>query len=278
MGFHRGVRGNPRQYWLKAENGKVSIFHEEQKLASAVSRTKIAAMLNLKDETRVSKHLSALEEMGLIKRRRTGRETIFILGEWFDISEKKDKSKRKEWFYIEQKFGGTSSSSDDNSGDGDSPQDGDDNGSTSDVAENTTSDVSPRDARQMWRNEPHNNIEGNTENNTTTVNGSKNPINDLPLLEIDEGKVRDTANHIGQKLGISDSHSQKFHLSVAWRIPRNIIERHLDDILETGANNPASLFTHRMKEVALKNLAKDKIKSSQELAQNMSIEQGKNEA
>ena len=23
MGFHRGVRGNPRQYWLKAENGKV---------------------------------------------------------------------------------------------------------------------------------------------------------------------------------------------------------------------------------------------------------------
>src|SRR5688572_2352531 len=26
MGFHRGVSGNPRQYWLKAENGKVSYY------------------------------------------------------------------------------------------------------------------------------------------------------------------------------------------------------------------------------------------------------------
>ena len=234
-------------------------------------------MLNLKDETRVSKHLSVLEDMGLIQRKRTGRETIFILGEWFDISERKDRSKRKEWFYIEQKFGGNSSSSDDDGGDDDSPDNDDGGGRTSDVAQNATSDVYS-DTPQTWRNEPHNNREENREKNTT-VNSSKNPINFLPQLELDEAYVQDTADYIGQKLGTSDAHSRKFHLAVAWRIPKDIIERHLGEVTEANAKNPGALFTHRMKDVARKNLmshmGSDDVKSSSDLVKQMAI--GQNE-
>lgn len=253
--------------------GLHSVYHDEQKLASAISRTKVASMLNLKDETRVSKHLSLLEEMGLIRRKRTGRETIFILGEWIDISERKDKSKRKEWFYIEQKFGGDSNGSDDGGDGGDTPDDGPGKKRTSDVAQNATSEVYP-DAHQTWRNEPHNNREENREINTT-VNGSKNPINLLPQLELDEAYVQDTADYIGQQLGTSDAHSRKFHLTVAWRIPKAIIERHLGEISEANAKNPGALFTHRMKDVARKHLVShmgsDNAKSSSDVAKHMAI-------
>jgi DNA-binding transcriptional ArsR family regulator len=264
-------RGNDHRLGLH------SVYHNEQKLASAISRTKIASMLNLKDETRVSKHLSALEDMGLIKRKRTGRETIFILGEWIDISERKDKSKRKEWFYIEQKFGGNGNASDDDSGGDDSPDDGDGDGRTSDVAHFATSDVYS-DTPQTWRNEPHNNREENREINTT-VNGSKNPISLLPQLDLDEAYVQDTADYIGQKLGTSDAHSRKLHLAVAWRIPRHIIERHLNDVAEADAKNPGALFTHRMKDVARKNLVSKMgagdVTSSSDLVKQMAI--GQNE-
>ncbi len=153
-------------------------------------------------------------------------------------------------------------------GGSDNPQ-GDNGGNERDtpLSQNETSLVSKSDT-PLSQNETYNKQGPNTQL-PTTVNGSKNPINDLSRLELDEAQVRDTAYYIGQKLGESDAHSHKFHLSVAWRIPKHIIERHLDDILESRPDNPASVFTHRMKEVARKNLNKSEVQKFEDLAKKM---------
>jgi len=158
-----------RYIWRGREHrlGLHNLYWKERKLASAVGREKIASKLGLKDETRVSKHLTALQESGVIQLMRTGRENIFILGEWVDISEQQDKSKRKEWFYIERVFGAP----------------------TSDVAKNTTSDVQEElevpktphlkgslEPHQRWRDEPHSNREDNRE---FTVNGALKYLRNL---------------------------------------------------------------------------------------------------
>ena len=92
-----------------------------------------------------------------------------------------------------------------------------------------------------------------------TVNGSQNPIKQLPLLDIDQGEIKDTAKFIGERLGARDAHSKQFHLLVASRIPKRLIAQHLDDITETGGKNLPALFTHRMKRVADQKLAKDRL-------------------
>jgi len=34
----------------------------------------------------ISRHLSALQDQGLIERQRTGRQSVFVLGEWIDVN------------------------------------------------------------------------------------------------------------------------------------------------------------------------------------------------
>src|SRR5213080_1353716 len=80
------------------------LYEEDRLLVCSISNEKIAKQLGLKDVTRVSKLLTKLEDYGVIKRIRTGRQNIYILGEWYDYSEAKDGSKKLEWFYLEQKF------------------------------------------------------------------------------------------------------------------------------------------------------------------------------
>ena len=66
---------------------------------------RLAAKLQLRDVTRVSKHLTKLEQAGVVKRKRTGRQSIYVLGEWVDYSEGSDGSRRLEWFYLDRVFG-----------------------------------------------------------------------------------------------------------------------------------------------------------------------------
>jgi hypothetical protein len=81
------------------------LYDEAKQLVSFVSHQKLANHLHLKDVTRVSKHLTKLAQRGLIKRLRTGRQNVYMLGEWLDISEAQDGSKRLEVFYLDRKFG-----------------------------------------------------------------------------------------------------------------------------------------------------------------------------
>ena len=177
------------------------------------------------------------------------------------------------------------------SSDGDFDRPGDDGGGsggndidpTPPVFDYRTPRVS-KSNRPVSQNRTHNKHLYNKQDDRT-VNRSENPVKSLPLLELDEGEVQDIANYIGQKLGTGDSHSRNFHLALAWRIPKRIIEHHLNDIVETGAKSPGALFTHRMKEVAREKLAKDRLQevkaaqdvSVQNLVQKMTIGQGREE-
>ena len=123
-----------------------TLYETDKLLVCSISNDKIASLLHLHDLTRVSKQLTKLERYGVVKRIRTGRQNIYVLGEWYDYSEAKDGSKRLEWFYLEQKFGV----------------------STSDLAQKAKSELHPQTG-QTWPKEPNINIEENREKNT--VNG-----------------------------------------------------------------------------------------------------------
>ena len=73
------------------------LYENDKLLVCSISNEKIASLLQLKDLTRVSKQLTKLEKYGVVKRIRTGRQNIYVLGEWYDYSEGKDGSKRLEW-------------------------------------------------------------------------------------------------------------------------------------------------------------------------------------
>jgi hypothetical protein len=122
------------------------LYKNDKLLVCSISNDKIASLLQLHDQTRVSKQLTKLENYGVVKRIRTGRQNIYVLGEWYDFSKGKDGSKRLEWFYLEQKFGV----------------------STSDLAQKAKSELHPH-AGQTWPKEPDINREENKEKNT--VNG-----------------------------------------------------------------------------------------------------------
>src|SRR5919197_5235337 len=77
-------RGGPHRLGLD------DLYHQKKLLAAAVQRDFLAQKLKVREETHISRYLKRLEEMKIIQRMRTGRETIFIVGEWLDISEQKD--------------------------------------------------------------------------------------------------------------------------------------------------------------------------------------------
>ena len=88
-------------------------------------------------------------------------------------------------------------------------------------------------------------------NNTQiTVNRSPNKIHELPVINQPEEKTRYIAEHILEKLGLSDQHSKKFHYLVASHIPEFVIHTNLAEIIADGAENPARLFTYRMTKYA----------------------------
>jgi hypothetical protein len=152
------------------------LYEEDRLLVCSISNEKIAKQLGLKDVTRISKLITKLEDYGVIKRIRTGRQNIYVLGEWYDYSEAKDGSKKLEWFYLEQKF----------------------SISKSDLAKTAKSDLA-QNTGQVWSKEPNNNIEENREENT--VNGSSKLIRNLANLHIPDEQADYIADYILQELG-----------------------------------------------------------------------------
>jgi len=261
--------------------GLDELYHRQQRLVAAVGRDFVAQKLGLTDPTRVSKHFSKLEDLKVIQRMRTGRETIFVLGEWIDISEENDGSTKKEWFYYERVFGKARQLVSSNE-----TRKGSEEDSTTDVAQNATSDV-PNEQHQIWPEKPHqtwpktprNNIQNNNKIlKTVNVNADfenrtqKTDLRKLPNIEQDTEKTKYIAEEIVSCLG--DKHSQAFYYLVSAKIPESEIWRALSEIKESNPQSPAAVFTSRMKNYATTQLAKKRLNgvySSKNLAEQMSV-------
>ena len=193
------------------------LYREEKKLVSSLTRQKIAEYTGVAEDN-ISRHLTALQKKGIIQIERTGRQNIFILGEWIDVHE--DGSYRGvEWFFIDGVFGV----------------------SKDDLTK--TSDQTRRSASGQPRRLPSDtNREVNTKENTVRENGD---LKDLPDLEQPKGKAEYVAEEILQRLG--DKHSANFYKLVARKVPEHIIHQALAEIRADGADSPAKVFTYRMK-------------------------------
>jgi hypothetical protein len=217
--------GENKPHFLNLHN----LYEADKLLVCSISNEKIASLLHLNDLTRVSKQLTKLEKYGVIKRIRTGRQNIYVLGEWYDYSEVKDGSKRLEWFYLEQKFGV----------------------SKSDLAQKAKSELHP-DAGQTWLKKPDINIEENREKNTVNgvvKGGEKSVLQKLPDLGEPPEKTEYVAEQILKALG--DEKSQKFYHLVAAKIPEGVIRETLSEVRADGARDPARLFTYKIQRYAL---------------------------
>jgi hypothetical protein len=248
--------------------GLDELYKHEHKLVVAISREFMAKKLRLQDETRVSKHLKKLEDLKLIQRTRTGRETIFVVGEWIDISEEHDGSAKKEWFYYERVFGKQKSQGSSN----ETRKGSDEEPPLSDVAQNATSDMQksphqrrPESPHQMWRDEPRNNNQTKIHNiHTVNVNADKEKgemaaedktdLRKLPDIDEPKEKIKYLAEEIAAELG--DQHSQAFYYLVAAKVPESVIRHALAEIKQGGARFPARVFTSRMKTYAADTLSK----------------------
>jgi hypothetical protein len=261
--------------------GLDELYHRQQRLVAAVGRDFVAQKLGLTDPTRVSKHFSKLEDLKVIQRMRTGRETIFVLGEWIDISEENDGSTKKEWFYYERVFGKARQLVSSNE-----TRKGSEEDSTTDVAQNATSDMQnephqkwPGKPHQMWPKTPRNNIQSNNKIlKAVNVNADfeekteKTDLRKLPNIEQDTERTKYIAEEIVSCLG--DKHSQAFYYLVAAKIPESEIWRALSEIKESKPQSPAAVFTSRMKNYATTQLAKKRLNSvysSKKLAEHMSV-------
>jgi hypothetical protein len=264
------------RYVWRGENHRLGLdelYKKEHKLVVAVSREFMAQKLRLQDETRVSKHLKKLEDLKLIQRTRTGRETIFVVGEWIDISEERDGSAKKEWFYYERVFGKHKPQDSSN----ETRKGGGEESPSSDVAQNATSDVQntpyqrrPETPHQTWQAEPRNNTQRKIYNiNNVNVNADKEKgevaaedktdLRKLPDIDEPKEKIKYLTDEIAAELG--DQYSQAFYYLVASKVPESVIRHALAEIKQGGARYPARVFTSRMKTYAADTLSKQTLQT-----------------
>lgn len=84
---------------------QVNELLEQGYLVATVERSFLAKKLGIKEERHISRHITDLCRMGVIKRISTGRQNIYVLGRWEDRSVQQDGSYVIELFLLEQHFG-----------------------------------------------------------------------------------------------------------------------------------------------------------------------------
>lgn len=204
--------------------GLQDLYERQKKLVCSLTREKIAKTTGVAVDN-ISRHLSTLEQKGAIRRVRTGRQNIYVLGEWVDVYG--DGSYKVEWFYMEGRYGVSKSDL-----------------TASVRSENDVSARAPSD--QTRRLASDNNREENREENTV----SNGDLKSLADLKQPFEKVEYVAQTILNQLG--DTHSRKFYHLVAAKVPEAAIRIALAEVKADGAHSPARLFTHKMKLYALK--------------------------
>lgn len=251
-----------RNVWRSSEPHYMRLhemYLEKQLLVSSLERKHIAQALYIQNESEVSRMLTGLEKKGIIKRMRTGRQSIYILGEWIDVLG--DGSyKGVEWFYFDGVFG---LSKEDIK-----------KGVKIDVGEFPTSDVgnsqhqpktstiggksslqsSTKNSRQRRAKTTHNNREENREENTITGTYTPNMkstskwsavIKQLKDLELPKEKIEYIAQEIAKKL--KDKNFLDLFRLIAAKIPESVIWQNLSEILhDGGVEDLGKVFTYRM--------------------------------
>jgi DNA-binding transcriptional ArsR family regulator len=216
-----------RNVWRSAQPhymGLHTLYEQERKLVCSLTREKIAEVVGVALDN-ISRHLSMLEAKGVIRRVRTGRQNIYVLGEWVDV--KGDSSYGVEWFYMEGVCGV----------------------SKSDLMASVRSDLTGT-SDQSRRPASDNNRKENTEENTV----GNGVFRRLPDLNQQKEKTAYLTQFLLDRF--QDHHSYPFYKLVAAKIPESEIRRALAEVKVDGARNPATLFTHTMKLYALNCLKK----------------------
>jgi hypothetical protein len=204
--------------------GLHELYGRERKLVCSLTREKIAEVVGIALDN-ISRHLSMLESKGVIRRRRTGRQNIYVLGEWVDV--KGDNSYGVEWFYMEGVFGV----------------------SKSDLMTSVRSEVTETSDQSRWPATDSNKEEKREKN--TVGNGI---FSQLPDLNQPQAQIAYLSEYLVDHF--QDRHSQKFYQLVASKIPESAIRRFLAEIKVDGAREPAKLFTHKVKLYALEQMKK----------------------
>ena len=94
-------RGRDRRHPV----ARVNELYREGKLVASVPRQTLAGKLFIAELSHISRHLSVLESLEVIKKHPTGRQNAYELGTWEDRSRARDGSCLVELFYLEQQYG-----------------------------------------------------------------------------------------------------------------------------------------------------------------------------
>jgi hypothetical protein len=164
----------------------------------------------------VKEATTRLEHLGIVMSRVTGREKIYTLGEWVDISEQKDGSVRKEWFYLERAFAARS-------------------------AEICTSEVQRVRGAENRTTAVQEAAPTNREENTEGVNA-------LGIERKDPDHVRYVAEEILKVCG--DEKSRAYYARLAARLPDHLIFRVLSEIRQDpGIRNRGAVLVAKLRSV-----------------------------
>ncbi len=245
--------------------GLHKLYAEDRLLASSVTRDVLADMLGI-DMDNITKHTKKLDEEGIIKIRRTGRQNVYILGEWCDVYDN-GSYREVEWFYMDGKFGiekpngPESDSSDQTISDGSEPM------KTSQETRRSATGQNQRSASgQTRRSAPDNNKEESREGNstgtgsksptklTTPTNRKGNPIRQLADLEQSEDEVEYVVQQI-LDWNPRDRGGERLLRLLARKIPAETIYQAMSEIAQDpNIRNRGATLTARMKEYARQHL------------------------
>lgn len=218
--------------------GLNDLYTRDRLLACSIERDKISEVTGVHLDN-ISRHLKSLETKGIIKVKRTGRQNIYILGEWVDVNGDSG-YKGVEWFYLDGVYGIPKSDL-----------------TVSVRSETTKTSGQKRQlaSGQTRRSASDNNIEENREEYKTIANGDKSEsqktkqLIKLPRLDQPKEKTQYVVDFIMSKL--NSPQSKKFYELVASRVPEDYIQRVLSEIKTDGATSPEKVFTFRMMTYAI---------------------------
>ena len=207
--------------------GLDELYEQKRVLACSLTRDKIAEVTGTAPDN-ISRHLSDLVQKGIVKRVRTGRQNVYVLGEWIDVNG--DGSYRVEWFYMEGKFGISKSDL--------TVSDRSETTNSSDQTRRSASDQTRRSASDNNREEPR-----------------ENPVNNgiikkLRNLNQPKAKTNYVAEYIFDQF--KDNHSKKFYQLVAAKVPEHEIRRAVAEVQkDDNVRDPVKLFVFKMNRYAL---------------------------
>ena len=228
-----------RNVWRSNEEHYMGLhkYYDKGLLTCSLDREKISEITAVAVNN-ISHHLTDLEEKSIVQRIRTGKQNVYVLGEWVDVLG--SEYREVEWYFMEGVFGI----------------------SKEDLMLNVRSRVT-KSLGQTYRSALDNNNQDNKEENTVNgvvKGGEKNTLQQLPDLGEPPEKIEYIAKDIILK-ALGDEKSAKFYELVAAKIPEQVIRETLSEVKSDGARSPAKLFTYKIQRYALERQKRGVVKA-----------------